>query len=223
MEKEEKVRQAQERAKEVRTLDIKEIKKRMQKIRKSFDMNQEDFFSVIFPEKENAFMENQTGTAETKKQKRPKKASSKQSYISKIENRKSPKIDDLERYAAAGGVSLEWLLYGKAEKGNKSDDIFRPAEFCRMIANAMERLNLQIVIDDPEPEIYIPECRISFLCSDNYHTATANALLEIYNFRKENLPTLTAVESGNDEQLKKLLKKYMKEKEEHIIDGLPPF
>lgn len=172
MEKEEKVRQAQERAKEVRTLDIKEIKKRMQKIRKSFDMNQEDFFSVISPEKENAFMENQTGTAETKKQKRPKKASSKQSYISKIENRKSPKIDDLERYAAAGGVSLEWLLYGEEEKKEEKPTTLR--DFCRVVADTWEQLNISVEIpNDTEDKIsgQTEYCTIKIPLVDYYYSS----------------------------------------------------
>lgn len=65
--------------------------------------------------------------------------------ISQLERGKqTPDLDTLLRYAAAGGVSLEWLLYGETEKKEEKPTTLR--DFCRVIADMWNGLGISIEI-----------------------------------------------------------------------------
>lgn len=94
-----------ERVRSRRAINWQDVAKRLKSIRQKVEgngsncCNQQAWKRIIFPEE-----------AETSR-----------SSISKLENGDQiPSADILARYAAAGGVSLEWLLYGegKEEAGN---------------------------------------------------------------------------------------------------------
>lgn len=53
-----------------------------------------------------------------------------------------PDGEDLVRYAAAGGVSLEWLLYGEEEKKAEKPTTLR--DFVRVIADTWDTLELSL-------------------------------------------------------------------------------
>lgn len=84
--------------------------------------------------------------------------------ISQLERGKqTPDLDTLLRYAAAGGVSLEWLLYGEEEKKEDApnpEDI-SAKDFCRAIANAVYPLRLNVSLQDTERDGY-KKCCIAF-------------------------------------------------------------
>lgn len=72
--------------------------------------------------------------------------------ISQLERGKqTPDLDTLLRYAAAGGVSLEWLLYGEEEKKEGSPATLR--DFAKVISNMMSPLNISIEISPSDEEV----------------------------------------------------------------------
>ena len=131
-----------------RAINWQDVAKRLKSIRQKVEgngsncCNQQAWKRIIFPEE-----------AETSR-----------SSISKLENGDQiPSADILARYAAAGGVSLEWLLYGEEEKKEDApnpEDI-SAKDFCRAIANAVYPLCLNVSLQDTERDGY-KKCCIAF-------------------------------------------------------------
>ena len=118
-----------ERVRSRRAINWQDVAKRLKSIRQKVEgngsncCNQQAWKRIIFPEE-----------AETSR-----------SSISKLENGDQiPSADILARYAAAGGVSLEWLLYGKEEEKEEKPTTLR--DFCRVIADMWNGLGISIEI-----------------------------------------------------------------------------
>lgn len=125
-----------ERVRSRRAINWKDVAKRLKSIRQKVEgngsncCNQQAWKRIVFPEE-----------AETSR-----------SSISKLENGDQiPSADILARYAAAGGVSLEWLLYGEEEKKEEKPTTLR--NFAKVISNMMSPLDISIEISPSDKEV----------------------------------------------------------------------